>query len=120
LRGGEFITSEVDELMNTNDHVEAACREIVMQTRDRHSVLIFAVSVDHAKKIKRSEAIQVAAVVSLVPDISRSLFDTENNITDLLTTESKEGSPQITQIFTDFFERFLYSIMIATQFKNNL
>jgi DNA repair protein RadD len=54
LRGGEFITSEVDELMNTNDHVEAACHEIVMQTRDRHSVLIFAVSVDHATKIKET------------------------------------------------------------------
>jgi DNA repair protein RadD len=54
LRGGEFIASEVDELMNTTDQVESACREIVAQTRQRHSVLIFGASVDHATKIKET------------------------------------------------------------------
>jgi len=54
LRGGEFIPAEVDELMNTADQVEAACREIIIQTRDRHSVLIFGASVDHATKIKET------------------------------------------------------------------
>jgi len=54
VRGGEFVASEVDDLMNTADNVEAACREIVSQTRDRHSVLIFGVSVDHAMRIKET------------------------------------------------------------------
>jgi DNA repair protein RadD len=54
VRGGEFVASEVDELMNTTDNVDAACREIISQTKDRHSVLIFGVSVDHATRIKET------------------------------------------------------------------
>ena len=54
VRGGEFVASEVDELMNTADNVEAACREIVLQARDRHSVLIFGASVDHAMRIRET------------------------------------------------------------------
>ena len=52
VRGGEFIASEVDELINTPEHVLAACREIINQTQNRNSVLIFAASVDHAKNIQ--------------------------------------------------------------------
>ena len=52
VRGGEFVPSEVDDLMNTTDNVNIACREIITQTKDRHSVLIFGVSVDHATQIK--------------------------------------------------------------------
>jgi len=40
--------------MNTTGNVDAACREIVAQTRDRHSVLIFGASVDHAMRIKET------------------------------------------------------------------
>ena len=54
VRAGEFVASEVDALMNTSDNVDAACREIVAQTRDRHSVLIFGASVDHATRIKET------------------------------------------------------------------
>ncbi|HBT76943.1 MAG TPA: DNA helicase, partial [Planctomycetaceae bacterium] len=54
IRAGEFVASEIDELMNTTDNVDAACREIINQTRDRHSVLIFGVSVDHATRIKET------------------------------------------------------------------
>ncbi|MCL2623488.1 MAG: DEAD/DEAH box helicase [Planctomycetaceae bacterium] len=52
VRAGEFVASEVDELINTPEHVLAACREIISKTQDRNSVLIFAASVDHAKNIK--------------------------------------------------------------------
>jgi DNA repair protein RadD len=38
--------------MNTTDNVDTACREIILQTRDRHTVLIFGASVDHAQRIK--------------------------------------------------------------------
>ncbi len=51
IRAGEFISSEVEELMDTEDLVGSACREIIMQTQDRHSVLIFAASVAHAEHV---------------------------------------------------------------------
>ncbi len=54
IRAGEFVAAEVDELMNTTDNVNAAVREIVTMTRDRHSVLIFAASVEHANRIKET------------------------------------------------------------------
>ena len=54
IRAGEFVAAEVDELMNTTDNVDAACREIISQTRDRNSVLIFGASVDHATRIKET------------------------------------------------------------------
>ena len=54
IRAGEFISSEVEELMNHNDLVASACREIIAQTQDRHSVLIFAASVAHAGHVKES------------------------------------------------------------------
>ena len=54
IRAGEFIAAEVDSLMNTSDNVDAACREIVAQTRNRNTVLIFGASVDHATRIKET------------------------------------------------------------------
>ena len=54
IRAGEFVPAEVDALMNTADNVETACREIISQTRDRHSVLIFGASVAHAERIKET------------------------------------------------------------------
>jgi len=37
IRAGEFIGSEVEELMDTDELVSAACREIVEMTRDRRA-----------------------------------------------------------------------------------
>ncbi|MCL2118780.1 MAG: DEAD/DEAH box helicase family protein [Planctomycetaceae bacterium] len=54
IRAGEFIAAEVEELMNNTDLVASACREIIMQTKDRHSVLIFASSVAHAEHVKET------------------------------------------------------------------
>ncbi|MGL6194192.1 MAG: DEAD/DEAH box helicase family protein [Thermoguttaceae bacterium] len=54
VRGGEFIASEVDALVDTENNVQDACREIVSLTQNRHSVLIFAVSVKHAEHVKRN------------------------------------------------------------------
>jgi len=54
VRGGEFVAAEVDAIVNTSDNVDAACREIIAQTRDRHSVLMFGASVDHATRIKET------------------------------------------------------------------
>jgi DNA repair protein RadD len=52
VRGGEFISSEVETLVDTDELVGAACREIAFATRDRRSVLIFAASVAHAEHVQ--------------------------------------------------------------------
>lgn len=53
LRGGEYIPGEVESLMDEDSLVSSACREIVDQTADRNSVLIFASGVKHALHIQR-------------------------------------------------------------------
>lgn len=53
VRGGEFIPGEVESLMDDDALVRAACREIVDCTQDRHSVLIFAAGVQHARHVQR-------------------------------------------------------------------
>ena len=52
LRGGEFIASEVEDLMDQDALVSSACTEIIEQTADRNSVLIFAAGVAHARHIQ--------------------------------------------------------------------
>jgi DNA repair protein RadD len=49
IRAGEFIASEVEALMDEDNLVLAACREIVEYTQDRRSVLIFASGVRHGQ-----------------------------------------------------------------------
>jgi DNA repair protein RadD len=51
VRAGEFVAGEVEDLMNTDDRVESACREIVEQTRGRRSVLVFAAGVAHGRHV---------------------------------------------------------------------
>jgi DNA repair protein RadD len=53
IRGGEFIAGEVEALMDDDTLVRSACGEIVDQTRDRHSVLVFAAGVQHAMHVQR-------------------------------------------------------------------
>lgn len=52
VRAGEFVGSEVEELMDTDELVGAACREIIELAADRRAVLIFAASVAHAEHVK--------------------------------------------------------------------
>ena len=54
IRAGEFIASEVEDLVNGDDMVLAACREVVHLTEDRKSVLIFGASVPHAEQIQHT------------------------------------------------------------------
>ncbi|MFO8012102.1 MAG: DEAD/DEAH box helicase, partial [Phycisphaerae bacterium] len=54
IRGGEFIAGEVEALMDDDALVREACAEIVRETRDRHSVLIFAAGVAHARHVQRA------------------------------------------------------------------
>jgi len=52
VRAGEFVAGEVEHLMDEDQLVESACREIVQYTQDRHSVLIFASGIKHAQHIQ--------------------------------------------------------------------
>jgi len=54
IRGGEFIAGEVEHLMDDDQLVQSACREIIDYTRDRHSVLIFASGVKHAEHVQKT------------------------------------------------------------------
>jgi DNA repair protein RadD len=51
VRGGEFVPGEVEDLMDNDALVEAACAEIVEHTRSRNAVLIFASGVKHGEHI---------------------------------------------------------------------
>lgn len=53
IRCGEFVSGEVEALMDDDSVVRSACREIIEQTQDRHSVLIFAAGVQHALHVQR-------------------------------------------------------------------
>jgi DNA repair protein RadD len=54
VRGGEFVAGEVEDLMDTDALVEAACAEIVEHTKDRRSVLIFTAGVRHGEHVVRA------------------------------------------------------------------
>ncbi len=51
VRGGEYIAGEVEDLMDDDNLVLPACREVVEYTKDRRSVLIFASGVRHGQHI---------------------------------------------------------------------
>jgi len=53
VRGGEFVPGEVEELMDQEGLVSAACAEIVALTQDRRSVLVFASGVRHGRHVAR-------------------------------------------------------------------
>lgn len=66
VRAGEFIESEVNEMMNKDELVDAACREIVKETETRRSVLIFGSSIAHAENIVSKLREITGAPVSIV------------------------------------------------------
>lgn len=51
VRGGEFVASEVEGLMDQDALVEAACCEIVGYAAERKAVLIFASGINHGEHI---------------------------------------------------------------------
>ena len=51
LRGGEFIDSEAESLMDQKELVRDACAEIASYARERKSVLVFCCSVRHGKNV---------------------------------------------------------------------
>jgi DNA repair protein RadD len=53
VRGGEFIAGEVEDLMDQDSLVEAACSEIVEYTRERDACLVFASGIQHGNHVVR-------------------------------------------------------------------
>lgn len=53
VRGGEFVASETEELMDQEALVQAACAEIVALTHDRRSCLIFTAGVKHGQHVAK-------------------------------------------------------------------
>ncbi len=51
IRGGEYVAGEVENLMDQDALVEAACGEIAAYTATRNACLIFASGVQHGKHI---------------------------------------------------------------------
>jgi DNA repair protein RadD len=52
IRGGEFVASDLEQLMDRQELVYAACEEIVEHAKDRRSVLIFSSGIQHGLHIK--------------------------------------------------------------------
>ncbi len=53
VRAGEFVSSELEQLMDEDAIVEAACAEIVQYTKDRQACLIFSAGVEHGRHVAR-------------------------------------------------------------------
>jgi DNA repair protein RadD len=51
IRAGEFVASEVEDLMDKDALVEGACAEIVEHTKDRSATLIFSSGIRHGQHI---------------------------------------------------------------------
>lgn len=51
VRAGEFVADEAEDLMDKDELVESACREILEQTGPRRSVLIFATGIRHGEHV---------------------------------------------------------------------
>lgn len=53
VRGGEFVAGELEDRMDQDGLVEAACAEVVGATTDRRSVLLFCSGVRHGEHVVR-------------------------------------------------------------------
>lgn len=74
LRGGEFISGELEAAAMAGDVTERAASDIVNRGRDRKSWIVFATGVDHAKQIVdciKKQGIPVAMVTGDTPKEER-------------------------------------------------
>lgn len=75
MRAGEFVADEVEDLMDQDELVGAACDEIVAQTIRRNATLIFASGVKHGQHIvdllEREHGIECGFVCGETPSSER-------------------------------------------------
>jgi DNA repair protein RadD len=72
VRAGEFVASEVEDLMDKAGLVEGACAEIAQHTNDRSATLIFSSGIRHGQHIvdvlKTKHGIECGFVTGDTPD----------------------------------------------------
>ena len=105
VRAGEFVGSEVEELMDTDELVGSACREIVEMTADRRSVLIFAASVAHAEHVKATLERMTGEECGLVTG------DTPSGERDHIIARFK-GQKIAANLFGDTYPRLKYLVNV--------
>jgi DNA repair protein RadD len=75
VRGGEFVAAEVEDLVDQDTLVEAACAEIVELTSGRQSVLIFAAGIRHGRHVchvlEERHGLECGFVCGETPDAER-------------------------------------------------
>ena len=75
VRAGEFLADEVEDLMDQDELVGAACDEIVAQTINRNATLIFASGVKHGQHIvdvlRREHGVECGFVCGETPTPER-------------------------------------------------
>jgi DNA repair protein RadD len=78
VRAGEYVTCEVEELMDQDDLVESACAEIIQYTADRKAVLIFATSIKHGRHIVgvlgKNYGVECGFICDKTPDKERKIL----------------------------------------------
>lgn len=76
IRGGEFVQSEAQALMDEANRVKTACAEVIDLTRDRASVLIFACGVEHGQHVvdvlQRRHGVECGFISAETPSGERS------------------------------------------------
>ena len=76
IRGGEFVPGELEDLVNQDATVNLAVDEIIAETQDRNSVLIFCAGVKHMEHVAavfRSHGIEVGTVTGETSLFERDL-----------------------------------------------
>jgi DNA repair protein RadD len=76
VRAGEFVASEVEDVMDKEGLVEGACAEIAAHTKDRSATLIFSSGIRHGQHIvdvlKAKHGVECGFVTGDTPDGVRS------------------------------------------------
>jgi DNA repair protein RadD len=71
VQDGEFVADEVEDLMDQDALVQAACAEVVEHTQQRNAVLLFASGIKHGQHIvqvlKEQHAIECGFVTGTTP-----------------------------------------------------
>lgn len=65
IRAGEFISKECERLFGEQEILDA-CNELLAKTQDRHSVLIFSTSVNHATAIRHILQMSTGSIVEMI------------------------------------------------------
>jgi DNA repair protein RadD len=75
IRAGDFVETEAEELMNQDQLVESACKEIMEYTQARKAVLIFASGIQHGWHIVNvlasKHGIECGYIIGETPDHER-------------------------------------------------